>query len=110
MIIGKFTLHGDYTGSIACFGLSIYGVTMRPVPQQKKGTPDFVVIADSGAEIGAAWKKTSKAGKPYLSVKLDGPILPEPIHCALTGQKDGSYDLIWSRRTDEQQPAGEVAA
>jgi uncharacterized protein (DUF736 family) len=35
-------------------------------------------------EIGAAWKKTSKTGKPFLSVKLEGPTLVQPINCALT--------------------------
>ena len=75
--------------------------------------PDFVVINETQDgdgdefEIGAAWKKTSKKGKAYLSVKLDGPTLTVPINCALTTQLDGSLALIWSRdnRNEEEQAA-----
>lgn len=58
------------------------------------------------------WKKTSKKGKPYLSVKLDGPTLAAPINCALTEQTDGSYGLIWNRkdRDEEHSVADEQAA
>ena len=72
--------------------------------QRKQGnSPDFVVFGapseeDGEFELGAAWAKTSKAGKPYLSVKLDGPMLIAPINCALTQQLDGSYALVWNRK------------
>ena len=49
-------------------------------------------------ELGAAWAKTSKAGKPYLSVKLDGPTLVAPINCALTKQANGPFALVWNRK------------
>ena len=56
-------------------------------------------------ELGAAWKKVSAQGKPYLSVKLDGPTLAVPIYCALIEQKDGSYHLIWRRGEEEAEQA-----
>jgi uncharacterized protein (DUF736 family) len=34
-------------------------------------------------EFGAAWKKRSKEGRDYLSVKLDDPALTQPINCSL---------------------------
>src|SRR5271170_6463726 len=111
MMIGKFTQNGDgYTGSIHHMGLSLPAVTFSPMPIKQGNGPDFVVIgATIGAEfeIGAAWKKTSKKGKAYLSVKLDAPTLAAPINCALTTQLDGSLALIWSRdnRNDEEQAA-----
>jgi uncharacterized protein (DUF736 family) len=85
------------------------------MPAKRGNGPDFVVINDDGTgpfEAGAAWKKTSKEGKPYLSVKLDGPTLAAPINCALTRQQDGSYGLVWSRRDkdEDQDAAGEQAA
>jgi uncharacterized protein (DUF736 family) len=112
MIIGKFTQDGQsYKGYIASLALNVTGMTFSPVAQKQGSAPDFVVTVrgkGEAVEIGAAWKKTSKAGKAYLSAKLDGPMLPHPIHCALTRQQDGSYGLIWSRRADEQ-PASEEA-
>ena len=79
--------------------------------------PDFVVLGapseeDGEFEFGAAWAKTSKAGKPYLSVKLDGPTLAQPINCALTKQQDGSHALVWNRKDAkaDEQPAAEEAA
>jgi uncharacterized protein (DUF736 family) len=58
---------------------------------------------------GRAWRKTSGSGKPYLSIKLDGPTLAEPIYCALTQHPEsGAYRLVWNRRerraaTDEAE-------
>ena len=75
--------------------------------------PDFVVegIGDKrpANELGAARRKTSGSGKPYLSIKLDSPTLAEPIHCALTRHPEsGAYRLVWNRRkrrevTDEAE-------
>jgi uncharacterized protein (DUF736 family) len=102
MIIGKFTLQGDYTGQIAGFGLTVSGVTIRPVAQKTKLGPEFIVTADNGAEIGTAWKRIhSKTRKPYLGVKLDGPTLIEPIYCGLIRESNGAYLLVWNRRDEE---------
>jgi uncharacterized protein (DUF736 family) len=109
MIIGKFTSNGNgYSGSIQSVGLDLADVTITPVPAKQGNGPDLVVVstAKHDIEIGAAWKKTSKAGKAYLSVKLDGPTLAAPINCALTQQQDGTHALVWNRReADEEQAA-----
>jgi uncharacterized protein (DUF736 family) len=96
MIIGNFKQHGDdlYAGSVYGMVLNVAYVTFSPVPAKQGNGPDFVVLGapseeDEVCELGAAWKKTSKAGKPYLSVKLDGPTLVQPINCALTKHQDG---------------------
>lgn len=113
MLIGLFAQDGDtYKGHIASFGLNVLGMMFSPVAEKQGNGPDFVVTIRTKAEvmeIGAAWKKTSKAGKAYLSVKLDGPTLAQPIHCALTRQPDGAYALIWSRRDADAQPAADEA-
>jgi len=113
MLIGKFTQEGDgYKGRI--YGPHWRGVfvVFSPVPAKQGNGPDFVVIGEiegdgDDYEVGAAWKKTSKAGKAYLSVKLDSPFLPEPVNCALIKQPDGSYGLVWNRdrKADEEQAA-----
>ncbi len=119
MIIGKFTQDEDgYAGSLYGIGLACQFVTFSPVPAKLGNGPDFVVFGapseeDGEFELGAAWSKTSKKGKPYLSVKLDGPTLAAPINCALTKQQDGSHALVWNRtdaKADEQPAAEEAAA
>ena len=115
MIIGKFKQQDDgYAGSIYGLGLESAVCHLQPVPAKQGNGPDFVVLGApseeesfEATELGAAWAKTSKAGKPYLSVKLDGPALAQPINCALTKQADGSHALVWNRdaRKDEDQAA-----
>jgi uncharacterized protein (DUF736 family) len=134
MMIGKFkaSKDGGYTGQLDALGLTVADMTFCPVKDKQGDGPDFIVTGygewDDAAdidyllkfppgqpipnpntyEIGAAWKKISQKGKPYLSVKLDGPTLAAPIHCALTEQKDGSYHLIWGRK-DEEASAEQAA-
>jgi uncharacterized protein (DUF736 family) len=118
MMIGKFTQDGDsYTGSIYTAGLTIADVTISAVPAKRGDGPDFVVLGAALGEqfeLGAAWARTSKKDKPYLSVKLDGPMLVEPINCALTKQLEGSYALVWTRKKDEDDteatPEAQAAA
>ena len=113
MIIGTFRQDGDiYIGSIYNIGFGVPWVTFNPVPAKQGNGPDFVVFGapyeeHGGVEVGAAWAKTSKAGKAYLSVKLYGPTLTAPINCALTKQQDGSHALVWNReaRKDDEQSA-----
>jgi uncharacterized protein (DUF736 family) len=111
MMIGKFKQNGDgYTGSIHTVSWSLAYVTISPMTVKQGNGPDFVVIGETdGAEfeIGAAWKKTSKTGKAYLSVKLDGPTLAAPVNCALVTQLDDSRALVWNRdsRSEEQAAA-----
>jgi uncharacterized protein (DUF736 family) len=111
MIIGKFDKDGEvYAGRIFSREWRGLVVTLNPMPAKKGSEPDFVAFGhdDNGAfEIGAAWKKTSKKGRPYLSVKLDAPTLAAPIHGALFPQEDGSHALVWNRdsRTAEDEEA-----
>jgi uncharacterized protein (DUF736 family) len=88
----------------------------RCLSRVKQGNgPDFVVVGvcyGEEFELGAAWAKTSKTskkGKPYLSVRLDSPAFVDPINCALTKQADGSHALVWSRK-DSNESAEEQAA
>ena len=94
--IGTFTKSADgYTGTVRTLTLN---VKVKLVPMTKEGdnAPDFRVYAGA-YELGAAWKKTSKANRDYLSVTLDDPSLPRPIYARLIDAEDGSASLIWSR-------------
>jgi uncharacterized protein (DUF736 family) len=111
MKIGTFTQHGEgYTGWINTAGLDLTDVTFSAVPVKQGSGPDFVIIAGEGEqfELGAAWAKTSKKGRAYLSCKLDSPAFVAPINCALIEQTDGSHALVWSR-PDGDEPADEQA-
>jgi uncharacterized protein (DUF736 family) len=56
-------------------------------------------IALQKTEFGAAWKRTSRAGREYLSVKLDYLSVPAPVFASLVAvEGSDSYALIWSRR------------
>jgi uncharacterized protein (DUF736 family) len=53
-------------------------------------------VLSGSIEIGAAWKRTSKEGTVYHSVKLDDPSFPAPIFANLVEVETG-YALVWSR-------------
>jgi uncharacterized protein (DUF736 family) len=95
--IGTFTAQsGNYTGTVRTLTLN---VKVRLVPSDKasENAPDYRVVAGNGLEIGAAWKKLSKAERPYLSVTLDDPSFPATLYARLVEGEDGAHNLIWSR-------------
>ncbi|TAJ71794.1 MAG: DUF736 domain-containing protein [Phenylobacterium sp.] len=95
--IGTFTLSGDgsFAGSIKTLTLNVKQAQLRPVDKESANAPDFRVFAN-GTEFGAAWKKTSRENRDYLSVKLDDPSFPAPIYANLVDAEEG-YSLVWSR-------------
>jgi uncharacterized protein (DUF736 family) len=95
--IGTFTAEKDgFTGTLRTLTLN---VKVKLVPNDKGGkehAPDFRLQA-AGHDIGAAWKKTSEAGREYLSVTLDDPSFPTAVYARLIEGTNGTHDLIWSR-------------
>jgi uncharacterized protein (DUF736 family) len=95
--IGTFTADKDgFTGTLRTLTLN---VKVKLVPNDKgdnENAPDFRLQA-AGHDIGAAWKKTSEAGREYLSVTLDDPSFPATVYARLIEGEDGTHDLIWSR-------------
>jgi uncharacterized protein (DUF736 family) len=96
--IGTFTANADgsFTGAIHTLAINLKAVQIRPV-SEKPGdkSPDFRVFAGK-AELGAAWKKTSRDNNDYLSVKLDDPSFGAAINVALV-VIEGVHTLVWSR-------------
>jgi uncharacterized protein (DUF736 family) len=97
--IGYFTKsETGYAGSVRTLTVNAKA-RFAAAEKEKDNAPDYRVFAGT-AEIGAAWKKTSDAGREYLSVKLDDPSFPAPIYASLVeteGDKQ-TFALIWSRR------------
>ena len=97
--IGSFTKSGEsYKGEIVT--MSVQTKNVRIVPEEaseNENAPTHRVFVGR-AEIGAAWTKTSKEDRPYLSVKLDDPSFTAPIFANLFADEDGkTFNLIWSR-------------
>ncbi|WP_395026132.1 DUF736 domain-containing protein [Comamonas odontotermitis] len=95
--IGTFTADKDgFIGTLRT--LTLY-VKAKLVPNDKgdnEHAPDYRLQA-GGLEVGAAWKKISKAERPYISVTLDDPSFPATVYARLIEGEDGTHDLIWSR-------------
>ncbi|HAD85419.1 MAG TPA: DUF736 domain-containing protein [Brevundimonas sp.] len=94
--IGTFTVQGDgYSGSIKTLTLDVKAATFRPNDKADDKAPDYRIFAGQ-TEFGAAWRKTSRENRGYLSVKLDDPSFPAPIYASLV-EVEGEHSLIWSR-------------
>jgi uncharacterized protein (DUF736 family) len=88
---------GNYAGAIKTLTLNVKSAQLRKAPKDNDKAPDFRIFSGQ-TEFGAAWMKTSKEDRAYLSVKLDDPSFPAPIYASLVEVDDG-YGLIWSRRS-----------
>ena len=99
--IGTFTKsENGFSGQIKTITLN---VKAKFVPAEKDNdkAPDYRIFAGQ-TELGAAWMKTSNAGREYLSVKLDDPSFPAPVFASLVAVEGGDgYVLIWSRRSGD---------
>ncbi|MBK1976182.1 DUF736 domain-containing protein [Brevundimonas diminuta] len=94
--IGSFTKTADgFTGSIKTLTLNVKTAVLRPNEKTDEKAPDYrIFVGDT--EVGAAWQKTSRENREYLSVKLDDPSFPAPIYASLV-EVEGAHSLIWSR-------------
>jgi len=102
-VIGTFTPVKDgYTGSITTLTLNAKVSILRNAGKQGRNAPDFLIMAGT-VEVGAAWRRTNHSStKAYLNVKLDDPLLPEPIWGALLGDgEDGVARLLWRRDRED---------
>lgn len=95
--IGTFSASkGGFTGTLKSLTLNAKA-TFRPVEKDNEKAPDFR-LAIGDMDIGAAWQRTSNAGRDYLSVKIDDPSFPAPVYASLVETDEaGEYSLIWSR-------------
>jgi uncharacterized protein (DUF736 family) len=98
--IGTFTKQEDgFNGTLRTLSLNVK-CKIVPIVKGAENGPDYRVLAGA-MEIGAAWKRQSKANNDYLSVKFDDPSFPAPVNARLINGDEGSAVLYWTRRGDE---------
>jgi uncharacterized protein (DUF736 family) len=103
-VIGTFSAVKDgYAGTIRTLTVSTKVRLIANDRKEAEGAPDFRIMAGD-AEIGVAWRKTKKdSEETYLRVKLDDPVLPQPIWGALLeGPEVGVARLLWRRDRKEE--------
>ena len=97
--IGTFTRtdKGGYTGTIRTLSFNAKVQIHLDEAKAKPGQPDYRIYSGK-VELGAAWRKTSEAGRDYLSVAIDDPSFAQPLNAALIEAEDpDGYTLVWSR-------------
>ena len=93
--IGTFTkTTAGFNGTIQTLNLKAK-VSIAPIEKSSDAAPDYRVYVEK-VEIGAAWIRTSKGNREFVSLKLDDPSFAAPIYANLI-ERNGQHDLIWSR-------------
>ena len=97
--IGNFKKVGtEYQGDIVTMQVQARNVRIVPEDNRTNDKAPSHRVFVGRAEIGAAWSETSKAGRDYLSVKLDDPSLLAPIYANLfEAEGEEGYNLVWTR-------------
>jgi uncharacterized protein (DUF736 family) len=103
MNIGLFTKneHGYLVGNLPT--LNLRGISLEPVSSKVAAkSPDYFASIE-GAELGAAWLKTSKKGSKYLSFKVVVPGLPALWLAILSTKQEGQYVAAYSEPRKEAE-------
>ncbi len=92
---------GSFIGTLSTLVLQAAKITFGPIEKPSDKGPLYrVLVGDS--EIGAGWKRMSKAGNAYISVKLDDPSFARPVYCVLVKSDEAGYTLQWDRPTPKK--------
>ena len=98
--IGTFTKSGDgFTGTLRTLTLDLE-VSITPAEKGSGKAPEYRLYAGS-YRCGVAWRRTSREGRAYLSVRLDDPSFPAAINASLFEAENETFALIWSRRSGD---------
>ena len=108
-VIGQFTRENDgFVGHLTTLSLHQDIIIVPAEPSDAENAPDFRVHVldtmsnETGAEIGAGWKRTGERAGEYIAVLIDDPALPQPIRANLFRDDDAgnAWSLHWSRPRD----------
>jgi uncharacterized protein (DUF736 family) len=109
-IIARLTKQEDgrFKGTLSTLALHAANITIVPEAESDNEKAPGLRVYANGFELGAGWKKTSKAGNRYWSVKLDDPSFAQPIYCVFVKVGD-AYQLEWNRQTPRRSSRNESA-
>jgi uncharacterized protein (DUF736 family) len=109
--IGQFSRTKDgFRGRLKTLTLD---AELTLVPTERTGAenaPDYRIhigTEDQALEVGAGWKRIGEKAGDYVSVLIDDPALPHPIHANLfySVSEDGAYLLTWNRPPKRREQA-----
>ena len=98
--------NGTFTGTLRTMNVTTK-ITVTPIsnPSSDGKHPDYRITANSGYEIGAAWKRKSETtDSEYLSVKIAAPEFgAAPIYSNIItldeiGEDGTTHLMLWSAR------------
>jgi uncharacterized protein (DUF736 family) len=105
-VIGQFTRENDgFIGHLTTLSLHQDIIIVAAEPSDVENAPDFRVHVldtmsnETGAEIGAGWKRTGEKAGEYVSLQLDDPTFSHPIRANLFQSADdkSTWGLHWNR-------------
>lgn len=99
---------GSFSGTLTTLALHAAKITIIPEAASDNDKAPALRVFAGGFELGAGWKRTSKAGNRYWSVKLDDPSFAQPIYCVLVKTQD-VYLLEWNRQKPRRSSTAESA-
>jgi uncharacterized protein (DUF736 family) len=110
--IGEFAREETgFTGNLQTL-LLVQDVIIVPAePSDAENAPDYRVHVfdatnnETGAEIGAGWKRTGEKAGEYVALLIDDPTFPQPIRANLFRDDDSgsAWSLHWSRPRDRAE-------
>ena len=111
-VIGQFIRENDgFIGHLTTLSLHQDIIIVAAEPSDAENAPDYRVHVldtmsnETGAEIGAGWKRTGEKAGEYVALLIDDPTFPQPIRANLFRDDDAGKDwsLHWSRPRDRAE-------
>jgi len=105
-LIGQFTRdESGFIGNLATLILDHDIIIVPAEPSDTENAPDYRVhlfdgmTNETGAEIGAGWKRTGEKAGDYVALQIDDPSFDHPIRANLFQSADdkASWGLHWTR-------------
>jgi len=109
--IGQFTRTRDgYRGRLKTLTLDAELTLVPTEPSDTENAPDYRIHIgddDDALEVGAGWKRTGEKAGDYVSVLINDPALPHPIHANLfhSVSENDAYLLTWNRPPKRREKA-----
>ena len=105
-VIGQFMRENDgFIGHLTTLSLHQDIIVVAAEPSDAENAPDYRVHVldtmsnETGAEIGAGWKRTGEKAGEYVSLQLDDPTFEHSIRANLFQSADNksAWALHWNR-------------